>query len=60
MRNGVALNWINSQWVDNKKYKDSFNPATGEVIGRYADGGKQEAISAIAAAKRAFRDSEWK
>lgn len=60
MNNKVALNWINSQWVDNKNYKESFNPATGEVIGKYADGGKQEAIASIAAAKKAFKDSEWK
>jgi len=56
----TALNWINNQWVDNKNYKESYNPATGEVIGKYADGGKQEASAAIAAAKKAFKDSEWK
>ena len=60
MNNKIALNWINNQWVDNKNYKESFNPATGEVIGMYADGGKQEAMAAITAAKKAFKDSEWK
>jgi betaine-aldehyde dehydrogenase len=60
MKNKIAFNWINSQWADNKKYKESFNPATGEVIGKYADGGKQEAAVAITAAKKAFKDSEWK
>jgi betaine-aldehyde dehydrogenase len=60
MNNKVALNWINNRWVDNKNYKESFNPATGEVIGTYADGGKPEALAAIAAAKQAFKDSEWK
>src|SRR5688572_25053246 len=60
MNNKIALNWINSQWVDTKNHKESFNPATGEVIGMYADGGKQEGVAAIAAAKKAFKDSEWK
>ncbi|HKB44475.1 MAG TPA: aldehyde dehydrogenase family protein [Chitinophagaceae bacterium] len=60
MKNKIALNWINNEWVDNKNYKDSFNPATGEVIGKYTDGGKEEAIAAIAAAKTAFNKPEWK
>jgi betaine-aldehyde dehydrogenase len=60
MKNKIALNWINNQWVDTKNYKESFNPATGEVIGKYAEGGKQEVVSAIAAAKKAFKDSVWK
>ena len=60
MKNKIALNWIDNQWTDNKNYKESFNPATGESIGKYADGGKQEAIAAIAAAKNAFKNSEWK
>jgi betaine-aldehyde dehydrogenase len=60
MNKRIALNWINNQWVDNKNYKESFDPATGEVIGMYADGGKQESMAAIHAAKKAFKDSEWK
>src|SRR5215203_62509 len=60
MNNKIALSWINNHWVDNKIYKESFNPANGEVIGMYADGGKEEAVAAIAAAKKAFKDSEWR
>ena len=60
MNRAIAPNWINNQWTDSKNYKESFNPATGEVIGKYVDGGKQEAIAAVIAAKRAFIDSEWK
>ena len=60
MENKIALHWINNQWIDNKNYKESFNPATGEVIGKYADGGKLEAAAAITAAKKAFKDSAWK
>ena len=50
----MALNWINNQWIDNKNYKESFDPATGDVIGKYADGGKQEALAAITAAKKSI------
>ncbi|HEX6191014.1 MAG TPA: aldehyde dehydrogenase family protein [Chitinophagaceae bacterium] len=60
MKNRIALNWINNQWIDNKNYKNSFNPANGELIGIYADGGKQEAMAAITAAKKAFADRGWK
>ena len=60
MKNRIALHWIDNQWIDNNNYKESINPATGEVIGRYSDGGKHEATIAINAAKKAFKDSEWK
>ncbi|MFC6634208.1 aldehyde dehydrogenase family protein [Microbulbifer taiwanensis] len=56
----IALNWIDGNWVDSGNYRDSVNPATGEIIGRYADGGEQEAAAAIAAARRAFTESSWK
>jgi betaine-aldehyde dehydrogenase len=60
MKKRIALNWINNQWVDNKNYKESYDPATGKAIGMYADGGKQEALAGIIAAKNAFKNSEWK
>lgn len=60
MKDKLALNFINNQWIDNRNYKDSFNPATGEVIGKYTDGGKREAIAAISSAKDAFKYSDWK
>lgn len=56
----TVTNWINGKWVDSGIHKDSFNPATGEKIGAYADGGKPEAEQAIAAALAAFKDSDWK
>lgn len=56
----VVLNWINGVWLDSGSHKESFNPATGLKIGTYADGGKPEAENAIAAAKKAFRESDWK
>ena len=60
MNDKIALHWINNEWTNSEFQKESFNPATGEVIGRYADAGKPEAIAAIDAARKAFADSEWK
>jgi hypothetical protein len=34
---GNALNWIGGEWVDAKQRKKSFDRATGEEIGSYAD-----------------------
>lgn len=56
----VALNWINGEWIDSSIHKDSINPATGEFIGKYADGGELEAKLAIDAAKRAFNKTDWR
>jgi betaine-aldehyde dehydrogenase len=60
MMANAALNWIDGNWVDSGKHNDSFDPATGDIIGRYADGGEREARAAIAAAKRAFEETSWK
>src|SRR5271156_3450800 len=57
---GTALNWINGEWVNANKTTDSFDPATGERIGTYADASREDAAAAITAAVRAFRDSDWK
>jgi hypothetical protein len=35
----IARHWIGGRWRDSAEHKNSFNPATGEVIGRYARGG---------------------
>ena len=42
------------------QHKGSINPATGEVIGRYALAGEDEAREAAAAALRTFRETNWK
>jgi betaine-aldehyde dehydrogenase len=55
-----ALNWINGEWIDSGIHKESVNPATGEVIGLYADGGENEALAAIDAASSAFESSAWR
>lgn len=59
-RGGTAMHWIGGQWLDSGDYRESFNPATGEVIGRYVEGGRKEAELAVSAALRAFRETDWK
>ncbi|KVL28964.1 aldehyde dehydrogenase [Burkholderia territorii] len=55
-----ALHWIGGEWIDSPVHRDSFDPATGAVIGRYADGGETEARAGIAAALHAFERTGWK
>ena len=38
---------------------DNLNPATEEVIGQVADGGGADAKAALAAARRAFDETDW-
>jgi betaine-aldehyde dehydrogenase len=58
--NPVALHWIDGAWVDSDQHLESLNPATGEVIGRYAMGTAEEAQMAIDAARRAFVSTGWR
>jgi betaine-aldehyde dehydrogenase len=55
----IAEHWIGGEWVGSDAVKESVNPATGVVLGRWADGGEAEARAAIAAARRAFGTSAW-
>jgi len=55
----VAEHWIDGEWTGSDTVSESINPATGEVLGRWADGGEAEARAAIAAARRAFDTSLW-
>jgi acyl-CoA reductase-like NAD-dependent aldehyde dehydrogenase len=55
----IAQHWIDGQWVASDTVSDSFNPATGEVLGQWYDGGQTEAAVAIAAARRTFDNSAW-
>jgi betaine-aldehyde dehydrogenase len=56
----LARHWIDGAWVDSATHRESFNPATGEAIGSYADGGRAEAEQAVVAASRVFRETDWK
>jgi betaine-aldehyde dehydrogenase len=52
--------WIGGEWAGSAKTTDSVNPATGEVIGTYADAGAETGQAAIDAAARAFRETQWR
>src|SRR5580692_10793903 len=55
----IAKHWIDGEWTGSGAVKESVNPATGAVLGRWADGGEAEARAAIAAARRAFETTPW-
>lgn len=56
----LSQHWIDGRWRDSADHRDSIDPATGEVIGRYAVAGDAEAREAVAAALKAFRETNWK
>src|SRR5580700_9609296 len=55
----IAKHWIDGEWTGSGTVSESVNPATGAVLGRWADGGEAEARAAIAAARRAFDTTSW-
>jgi len=55
----IAKHWMDGEWTESGTVSESINPATGEVLGQWADGGEAEARAAIAAARRAFDTSHW-
>src|SRR5258708_37077708 len=55
----IAQHWIDGEWVASDAVSESINPATGEVLGQWYDGGETEAAAAITAARRAFDASTW-
>ncbi len=57
----TAQHWIDGQWVPafSGAEADSQDPANGKVIGRFADGGREEAEAAIASARQAFFHGDW-
>ncbi|SAI67829.1 aldehyde dehydrogenase [Bordetella ansorpii] len=60
----TARHYIDGHWIEaatgSSSLGDAFNPATGQVAARFADGGLAEAEAAIAAARRAFDRTEWR
>ncbi|MFU5001696.1 aldehyde dehydrogenase family protein [Pseudomonas paraeruginosa] len=58
--NRHARHWIDAEWVDSTQQGQSLDPASGQPIGTYADGGRAEADAAIDAALRAFEEGPWK
>lgn len=55
-----AKNWIDGSFVTSPSRQSSINPATYETIGDYPDDGEAAARSAIDAALRAFRGTDWR
>ncbi|MGO4666178.1 aldehyde dehydrogenase family protein [Bosea sp. 2RAB26] len=55
-----AMNWINGTWCDSANRVPSINPATGELIGSFADATQADAKRAVAAARNAFLHSPWR
>lgn len=57
-----AKNFIDGQWGSalSEETMESFNPATGEVIGLSQKSGVEDMKIAIAAARTAFETSDWK
>ena len=53
--------WIGGDWIHSASNAraPSFDPANGETIGHFADGGEAEGAAAIAAARSAFGDPQW-
>ncbi|WNM31876.1 aldehyde dehydrogenase family protein [Streptomyces sp. Li-HN-5-11] len=50
---------IDGKLLDAESTFDSYNPATGELLGRAPDAGRADAETAIAAARRAFDTTGW-
>ena len=59
--NLTAFNLIDGQWQPalSGATGSSINPANGTSIGTYADSNREDALVAIAAAKRAFEETLW-
>jgi betaine-aldehyde dehydrogenase len=55
----MARHCIDGRWLESELVTDSYNPATGELLGRFADGGEAEARAAVDAARRAFAVTDW-
>jgi betaine-aldehyde dehydrogenase len=55
----MARHWIGGAWLESELVADSHNPATGELLGRFADGGEAEAQAAVSAARGAFAHTSW-
>src|ERR1019366_9670056 len=52
---------INGAWVESASGKlfDTYNPATGEVLARVAEGDRADIDRAVTAARRAFESGPW-
>lgn len=53
--------WIGGQWVGARdgKVRELINPATGAVMAKMAEAGKNDVTDAVGAARAAFDDGAW-
>ncbi|MCW2244195.1 aldehyde dehydrogenase family protein [Azospirillum canadense] len=51
--------WIGGAWIPGQRKATSLNPLDGSAVGTFADGGREDADAAIAAASTAFERTEW-
>ncbi|MEV6265284.1 aldehyde dehydrogenase family protein [Streptomyces sp. NPDC051784] len=56
----TARHWIDGEWAGSVRTSQSVNPATGEVIGTYADADAETGQRAVDAACRAFEEGNWR
>jgi hypothetical protein len=47
----IAKHWIDGEWTTSDTASESVNPATGAVLGQWADGGQTEARVKVADGK---------
>ncbi|MGH9510893.1 MAG: aldehyde dehydrogenase family protein [Terriglobales bacterium] len=52
---------VDGKWVDSVSGKtfETYNPATGEVLARVAEGDRADIDQAVKAARRAFENGKW-
>ena len=58
---GVKKNLINGEWMPSAsgEYLETYNPSTGEVLGRIARSGEEDVSRAVTAARERFESAEW-
>ncbi|MEW1756847.1 aldehyde dehydrogenase family protein [Streptomyces cyaneofuscatus] len=56
----TAQHWIDGEWTGSSLTSESIDPATGEVIGAYAEADTATGQAAIDAAARAFAEGTWR
>ncbi|WP_213571436.1 aldehyde dehydrogenase family protein [Rhodococcus sp. USK13] len=51
--------WIDGAWNTEGDVHESIDPSTGQVVGLFHSAGRDEAQSAVSAARRAFDTTDW-
>ncbi len=62
LRGGPKKLFIGGKWVEAASGKtfDTYDPATGEVLARVAEGGAEDIDRAVAAARKSFEAGDWR